>query len=300
MSSIKRILCPTDFSEGSKAALAYALNLGQRLHASVTLLHVSPMPMYIMSGGTYPPMADQSALMMESARRELDSWVEQYKKTTTVELDSALLQGSTYQQINAVAETSDTDLIVMGTHGRTGLAHVILGSVAERVVRTSKRRVITVPLVPAHQDADNALALTPTRILLAIDFSEPADRARELTKSLRDSLQVTVHAVHVVFRPYAEHSVFELESAAQHAAAYRLGLQTMLVDLKENFGPGPAVTTELLEGHPAEQILAAADRTGADLICAGTTGRGMLDRLLMGSVAQRLVRQSTVPVLTTR
>jgi nucleotide-binding universal stress UspA family protein len=142
--------------------------------------------------------------------------------------------------------------------------------------------------------------MNPTRILLALDFSEPANRACELAKSLRDSLDVTVHAVHVIYRPDDGHSVFRSEGSEEHVAAYRLGLQTMLVDLQKSFGPGPQVTTELLDGRPAEQILAAAERARADLICTGTTGKGMLDRLLMGSVAQRLVRQSKLPVLTTR
>ncbi|MFT5353456.1 MAG: universal stress protein A [Polyangiales bacterium] len=154
MSSIQRILCPTDFSEGSRAALVYALNLGQQLHASVTLLHVTPIPTYIMPGGTYPPMADQSALMMESAQKQLNAWIKEYTNATTLNIDSALRKGNTYRQINEVAEAMDVNLVVMGTHGRSGLAHFILGSVAERVVRTSQRPVLTVPSRPAAERPD--------------------------------------------------------------------------------------------------------------------------------------------------
>lgn len=153
MSFIKRILCPTDFSAGSKTALAYAIQLAERLNAKVTLVHVAPTPMYVMPGGSFAPMANDMAIIMDSTRHELDAWVENYAEGTTVELASSLRQGDAYGMINAEAETLDVDLIVMGTHGRTGLARLVMGSVAERVVRTSKRPVLTVPSQPAKEEA---------------------------------------------------------------------------------------------------------------------------------------------------
>lgn len=140
--------------------------------------------------------------------------------------------------------------------------------------------------------------MTPTHILLATDFSDPADRACELAKTLRDSFGATIHVVHVILRP--GDAAFGGDSRLHDTrfAAYELGLETMLEAFGESFGPGPKITTKLLHGHAAERILAAAHATKANLICVGTTGRGMVEGFLMGSTARALIRDSDLPVLT--
>ena len=141
--------------------------------------------------------------------------------------------------------------------------------------------------------------MTPTHILLATDFSDPANRASELAKTFREAFGATLHVVHVILKP--DDKVFGGASHLhdKHFAAYEQGLETMLEGFGRTFGPGPKVTTKILKGRPEERILAAAHATKANLICVGTTGRGMMERLLMGSTAQALVRDSDVPVLTT-
>lgn len=141
--------------------------------------------------------------------------------------------------------------------------------------------------------------MTPTHILLATDFSDPADRACEVAKTLRESFGATVHVVHVIPRPDEEVSRGASRVRDKQFEAYEHGLQMMLEAFGRTFGPGPKVTTKLLHGRAEERILAAAHATKADLICLGTTGKGMIDRLLMGSTAQSLIRHSDVPVLAT-
>lgn len=141
--------------------------------------------------------------------------------------------------------------------------------------------------------------MTPTHILLATDFSDPADRACELAKTLRDSFGATVHVVHVIPRPDDEAFAGDSHLRDKRFAAYELGLETTLEAFGQSFGPGPKVTTKLLQGKPAERILAAADATKANIICVGTTGRGMVEGFLMGSTARALIRDSNLPVLTT-
>ena len=98
MSFIERILCPTDFSEGSKTACAYAIEMAEHLDASVTLVHVAPAPtpMYVMAGASFAPVADNAAIIMDSARQELEAWVESYQANTKVELALRLRQGEPY------------------------------------------------------------------------------------------------------------------------------------------------------------------------------------------------------------
>ncbi len=141
-----RILVPTDFSEPSDAALAYAKQLAHRLQAAVHVLHVIEDPLTTGTGADgfgFPPIDLQEELRAQAAR-ELDARFgarEQadYRGTTEVRMSA-----HTAAAIVEVANERETDLIVMGTHGRTGLAHLLLGSVAERVVRTAGCPVLTV------------------------------------------------------------------------------------------------------------------------------------------------------------
>lgn len=149
MPTIERILCPTDFSAHSAEALTYALHLAEGLEADVTLLHVCPSFLYLMPGGEYAPLADDERAIMESAARELENWVEKYSKITSVKLGSRLDEGQAFKKINAAADELNVGLIVMGTHGRSGLSRFVMGSVAERVIRTSSRPVLTIPLAMA-------------------------------------------------------------------------------------------------------------------------------------------------------
>ncbi|MFK7999677.1 MAG: universal stress protein [Polyangiales bacterium] len=304
MPTIDRILCPTDFSEQASHALTYALRLAEGLHAEVTLLHVCPSFPYLTPGEDYAPLADEERAIMESAQKELDSWVRKFSKTTTVPLKSRLDEGHAYKKINAAADELYAGLIVMGTHGRSGLSRMVMGSVAERTIRTSSRPVLTIPRAMAKTvqlsgAPSGGNIETPPHILLATDFSDPADRACELAKTLRESFGATVHVVHVILRPDDEVFGGDSHLHDKRFAAYELGLETTLEAFGRSFGPGPKVTTKLLKGKPVERILAAARATKADLVCVGTTGRGMVDRLLMGSTARALIRDSDVPVLIT-
>jgi nucleotide-binding universal stress UspA family protein len=140
-----RILVPTDFSECARAAMNVALELARKLGGAVTLLHVYEIPVYpLFDGGsviTPPSVAAEIVSGVDDSlrrlRREAESSFE-----VPVELRS--VEGVAHQQIVRAASEGDYDLVVMGTHGRTGLSHLVAGSVAEKVVRTSARPVLTV------------------------------------------------------------------------------------------------------------------------------------------------------------
>lgn len=143
MSDIKRILVPTDFSEPADAALSYALDLAARLGATVSLIHVfedlieqSPYPeLYIPLA---PALRDE---LLQSVNGRLNDRV---ARGGAVAMSSEICFGAAAQAIVDAARTRDADLIVMGTHGRHGVAHLLMGSVAERVLRTAACPVLTV------------------------------------------------------------------------------------------------------------------------------------------------------------
>jgi nucleotide-binding universal stress UspA family protein len=143
MLSINRILCAVDFSAPSARALQYALALAERLGAQVDVIHVYEFPNFAVEDGAVelPPY------MQESLAMRLRERLEQFVKEKAVEgpkTSTHLLEGIPYLQIVEAAKGHQADLVVIGTHGRTGLSHMMLGSVAERVVRTSEVPVLTI------------------------------------------------------------------------------------------------------------------------------------------------------------
>jgi nucleotide-binding universal stress UspA family protein len=125
----KRILVPIDFSAHSTQALSYAITMAQKLQARVILLHVIYTPS--LAGAD---LTMQMATINNAAQQAMDECWQQVQ-TAGVQGERSICQGNPWQEIVAKAKEFQVDLIIMGTHGRTGLQHVFLGSVAEKVIR---------------------------------------------------------------------------------------------------------------------------------------------------------------------
>ncbi|MFW5876014.1 MAG: universal stress protein [Myxococcota bacterium] len=141
--TVSRILSPVDFSETSDHALEYAIELARGLGAELHLLHVYQLPMYSMPDGALLAGPDVATRIMDTARESLDA-LAQRLADRGVTIERHLTEGVPHQEIERVAKDIGADMVVMGTHGRTGLGHLLLGSVAERVVRTVPAPVLTV------------------------------------------------------------------------------------------------------------------------------------------------------------
>ena len=144
MPAIHRILCPVDFSESSERAADYAVALARQLGAGLHFLHAWQMPVYAFPDGAVILGPDVVAQITGELQRSLDALVERHREPELA-VQGHLAQGLADREIVRVAGELGCELIVMGTHGRTGLPHLFLGSVAERVVRTSSVPVLTVP-----------------------------------------------------------------------------------------------------------------------------------------------------------
>ena len=130
----KHLLVPCDFSDYADQALVYAIEMAQTLGARITLLHVmhlAPLAMGDISAATLVPYLEE---MERTAQESLQAELERVRRAG-LEGDSVLVQGIPFQAIIDTAREQDVDIIVMGTHGHTGLTHVLMGSVAEKVVR---------------------------------------------------------------------------------------------------------------------------------------------------------------------
>jgi universal stress protein A len=142
MFQIARILCPTDFSPGAAAALELAASIADKYDASIDLLAVWSPPVVAAFDAALVPSAEELAAYTESFQRKLDDAIASAPRPHRF-LHKHLIQGTPAEEIVLFAERAKSDLIVMGTHGRTGFAHLLLGSVAERVVRTARIPVLT-------------------------------------------------------------------------------------------------------------------------------------------------------------
>jgi nucleotide-binding universal stress UspA family protein len=142
MNPIRKILVPTDFSEHSALALSYAVDLAKRYSATLTLLHVYPVVNYAAAEGFALYTPEQLAKLITPLTAQLHANEAEARKTGAEQINSMMEQGDAYQEI--LEQAPHFDLIVMGTHGRTGLKHALMGSVAEKVVRTSPCPVLTV------------------------------------------------------------------------------------------------------------------------------------------------------------
>jgi nucleotide-binding universal stress UspA family protein len=140
---IRHILAPTDFSDYSKQALRDAFELAQTFGAKLSLLHVLEPSLYL--GEFTPPTMGEDLLgdLERQASAELARVLPEAQQAT-IEVTRSVVMGSPSQKIVETAETEHVDLILMATHGRTGLSHLLIGSVAERVVRTAPCPVLTI------------------------------------------------------------------------------------------------------------------------------------------------------------
>lgn len=151
MSAFRAIVVPVDFSGSSDAAVDYATALAADCGASIRLLHTCEMPLVEMTPYRFAVPSSMWEEVREAAGKRLES-VRERVAAAGVEVTAELTEGPPADSIAAFAEEVDADVIVMGTHGHTGIAHVLLGSVAERTLRLAKCPVLTVR-TPSSQES---------------------------------------------------------------------------------------------------------------------------------------------------
>lgn len=296
---IRRILCPTDLSDASIHAADQARVLAGYYAARITALHVlTPMTLAV-SGAT---TSAEEASEVERLRRE--TTVRFTAATATgIGIDTAVLIGQPAEVILERAASLPADLIVMGTHGTSGFQHLVLGSVAEKVLRRAACPVLTVP--PRAQATSE---LPFKRLLCAVDFSDSSLAGLRLASSLAMQSGAALTLVHVLEWPWEEPPPPMLEDLPPEQgvalAEFRRYSEASAKKRLESLVPEGVslsrATTRLRSGKPYVQVLEVAAEEQSDLIVIGVRGRHPLDLALFGSTANQIVRRATCPVLTLR
>ena len=140
--TIQHILVAHDFGEASQSALAYAIDLAETLKARITIVHAYDVPVYGFPEGL--ALTAETIGRIEAVTKQALEGIVQHARRPGVQIDGVLRQGPAWSEIVAAAAETKANLVVIGTHGRRGLAHALLGSVAEKVVRSAPCPVLTV------------------------------------------------------------------------------------------------------------------------------------------------------------
>jgi nucleotide-binding universal stress UspA family protein len=140
-----KICCPVDFSETSKAALEMAADLANQFDARLTVLHVVDVAHPLLPEGRVFVTPEFLQPVLDEANRSLGEWLRQAESRGKIKIDGQVITGVPFAEILQFVERGNFDLIVMGTEGRTGLQHLVFGSVAERVLRLAPCPVLVVP-----------------------------------------------------------------------------------------------------------------------------------------------------------
>ncbi|WP_435093212.1 universal stress protein [Halorubrum sp. N11] len=279
------ILVPTDGSAAAGTATDTALDLARRFDASIhaiTVVELSESPADVESEVAEEITQNGEKTLATLRDRAADVGVS--ATTQVIETDDPV-----HQRITDYAREHDVDLIVMGTHGRTGLNRLVLGSITERTLRTSP-----VPVLTVHEDvtlnSDFETVLVPT------DGSDPASVAADHGVTIAAATDAAMHVVHVVDLTDVSG---EFGGAEVLAALEDAGQQAVddVIGRAEDAGLR-SVEASVLSGRPARAILDYAEERDVDLIVMGTHGRTGLERYFLGSVTEKIVRVADVPVLT--
>ena len=296
MDPVGIILVATDFSETADLALSRALDIAVRHESEVAILHVMQAEMPVMATPemiVVPP--DYEKVLRDSSEEGL-ARASARAKEAGVRVREILKQGGAAHQIAACADAIDADLIIVGTRGHTGFKHLLLGSVAEEVVRTAKRPVLIV-----HPGDDRPIEPVKT-VLFPTDFSATADHALSAaTRLLSGSDDTKVLLVHT----------FNISPSVVPAGGFGNGISPHFVENAQQLAEqatapaaealrnrGFEVEVLVERGDAAEVVTELASSRDVDIIVMGTRGHSKLRQILLGSTAERVVEHAPCPVMT--
>ena len=292
----KRIMCATDFSDISKHAVAYGIALANEFRSKLFLCHVIDLPSAPVSiyGETYLEPIDQQPRITEYVHEQLTRLV----KDQPVEWEPLITIGHIADEISRMAQEKEVDLVVSATHGRSGLKRFLLGSVAERLMRT-----LCCPLLTVHSPEHDFISpetkeIRLERILVGCDFSPDSDLAFQHGLNFAQEFEAELHLVHVVGQDSVRKAPGRADKRQQESSAeLNEKLAGMIPEDARNWC---TPRTDILAGEPYVELVRYAKRHDIDMIVLGVRGLSLAETLFLGSTTDRIVRRAPCPVLCVR
>lgn len=294
---VRRVLCPVDLSDGSARALEHAVRLARFFDADLRVVHVLPSLVE-----TVPPYLAPADYPFVEPRREAEERLAAFVEPVRgrgVPVEAVVRVGRPARAIEEMALEVQADVIVMATHGRTGLGHLVLGSVTERVLRRAACPVMAVSPGPAAPTAP------PYRnILCATDLTPGCGSTIDLALALATQSDARLGVLHVIESMPPGAAGSDCWSAAPEFEALRERMVAEADDelrraIRPELRQWCAVAQRVATGEAAPAILEAARVNQAELIVMGAHAPA-IDRALFGSTIHRVIHEAPCPVLVLR
>jgi len=302
MVEIRHVLCPVDFSDFSRRTLDHAIAVAKWYGSRLTVMYVYQVPMagLTLASGLAPAPVEGLVLSpgdREQLRQQLKAFTPA-EAVKNIPVEFCVAEGDVAAEI--LAEAQSADMLVMGTHGRSGFEHLVLGSATEKVLRKAVCPLLTIPR--AAPDATEAVPALFHHIIAAVDFSEASMHALTFALSLAEEADAHLTLLHVVDIPrelaqWAD----EDQEGKRHVEQWKASALTRLRAVVPDAARVYCHVEERIEtGQAYREILRVAAERHAGLVVIGAHGRGIVERMFVGSTAQHIVRQAVCPVLTLR
>ncbi|MFC1785015.1 universal stress protein [Candidatus Neomarinimicrobiota bacterium] len=293
MKFYKRILFPTDFSECSEKGYEYASIIAKTYNAELHIFHAD-IPYYNFFGPEFKihsSSKDARSYLLELGK-QMDKYVSKYSIFENKTIKRCNTGYATAPTIVDYAKTNCIDLIVMCAYGRRGFRHMLLGSVAEEVIKTSPCHVIII----CNEDSIKSV---PKHVLVPTDYSSHAFRAVLEGYNITQKLGSDITLLHVIEEPIP--SAYCLEGGDEIIDRfYELtakDAKKKLSDINKDVGIRLNYKIKVIRGHVASSITKYASDNKVDLIVMGSHGHTGLTHFLLGSTTDKVVRSATCPVL---
>lgn len=301
MLQLKRLLCPVDFSDLSRESLVHAGGVAEWYDARITVFHAYATPGLPVASATVPGgVPILPPVEPDEVLGRVRDFCARTEGISPDRVDVAVGKGNAAREILRQAEMLEADLIVMGTHGRGGFERLLLGSVADKVLRRATVPVLVIP--PSAAPVKSGLYKT---ILAALDFSDASAPVLEYALSFAKEADARLFLLHAVenleFMQAArmtEASHFSVPEYFDHRVSDATERLEAAVPEEARVWCRPE--TRVVSGRASREIVRMATEETAELIVMGVHGRGAVDRWLFGSTTDYVVRRASCPVLTLR
>jgi nucleotide-binding universal stress UspA family protein len=293
---INRILCATDFSEFSGGILDYGIKLTRRFNARLYIFHA----VHFAKDGLYSTDVLERREKQQRLSRMASEKIDISMSGAGIEWEPVISCGEPVEEINRVTTEKRVDMVIAASHGLSGFKRFLLGTVVEKLARTLTLPLLTI-LSSGNARNDKCRSSGEIRhILVGCNFWSETDPVLSFATYFADRLNANLHLLHAIEAPLNEDLVDptkgpyeKVQNELQNHLHRRLE-QTINPEVKERL----KINTVVTAGLPGEALALHAETSGADLIIVGVKRRNILEKLIIGSTTESIIRHAPCPVLT--